>query len=579
MATLFKKFVTRPMPAGAKVVTRTVKGELKRFAQWTDRKGKRRTAELTEAGDRIKTEAKTWTAKYRDGEGIVREVATGCRDKDAAMSRLQELTRRAEKVRGNILTAEESRTVDHQQTPLAEHFEAYLAWLGNQRGKGKRKRVSPEHITNKKRELYRLARDCRLRLLRDITRDRLESWVSDCLTSAEVDLAARTLNAHVASMKSFCNWCVDTGRLVVNPIGRMSMLDETSNQKRPRRALTEDELSRLLLVARLRPVAEYGRKTRRKTKDENPTGRRTWIKEPLNVANIRESHQRGLNALDGSPDRRSELERLGKERVMLYKTLCLTGLRKGELASITVGHVSLDSDPPFIQVDVEAEKSGDIATIPLRPDLADELREWLNQKRTSRLKECGDVIAIRDEPLALSEPLFYVPAGLIRILDKDLAAAGIAKVDERGKSVDVHAMRHTFGSMLSAAGVAPRVAQEAMRHSDIQLTMRNYTDPKLLDIAGAVERLPALNADGTTTETAAATGTDDAVRMVAPTVAPDSGKPSKSESVTVNPGKVAGSDADTTKPRKTLGFTGFSEERVTEFEPATNSLGSCHSAN
>ena len=57
--------------------------------------------------------------------------------------------------------------------------------------------------------------------------------------------------------------------------------------------------------------------------------------------------------------------------------------------------------------------------------------------------------------------LFTVPAALVRILDRDLVAAKIArrvrvdgggridKRDERGRTVDVHALRHTFGTLLS----------------------------------------------------------------------------------------------------------------------------------
>jgi len=68
----------------------------------------------------------------------------------------------------------------------------------------------------------------------------------------------------------------------------------------------------------------------------------------------------------------------------------------------------------------------------------------------------------------------------------------IDKRDERGRTVDVHALRHTFGTLLSRGGVAPRTAQAAMRHSTINLTMNTYTDPKLLDVAGALEALPSL---------------------------------------------------------------------------------------
>jgi len=34
-----------------------------------------------------------------------------------------------------------------------------------------------------------------------------------------------------------------------------------------------------------------------------------------------------------------------------------------------------------------------------------------------------------------------------------------------------------------------------MRHSIIDLTMNVYTDPRLLDVSGAVEALPRLNVD------------------------------------------------------------------------------------
>ncbi len=77
-----------------------------------------------------------------------------------------------------------------------------------------------------------------------------------------------------------------------------------------------------------------------------------------------------------------------------------------------------------------------------------------------------------------------------RRFDADIQAAGIPKTDQRSRVVDIHALRHTFGTHLSAAGVHPRTAMAAMRHSRIELTMNLYTDPVLLDVAGAVEALP-----------------------------------------------------------------------------------------
>ncbi len=92
----------------------------------------------------------------------------------------------------------------------------------------------------------------------------------------------------------------------------------------------------------------------------------------------------------------------------------------------------------------------------------------------------------------MDEPLFSVPRNLIKSFNLDLAAVDIPKEDERGRTVDLHALRHTFGTHLSKNGVAPCTAQAALRHSSLDLTMparrpsrgNVYTDPSLLDVAG-----------------------------------------------------------------------------------------------
>jgi hypothetical protein len=106
------------------------------------------------------------------------------------------------------------------------------------------------------------------------------------------------------------------------------------------------------------------------------------------------------------------------------------------------------------------------------------------QKRAERVQ--GD-LASADAPL-------FPQAALLQasLLDRDLVAAGVAECDDRGRTVDIHALRHTYGSLLSAGGVAPRTVQAAMRHSSIDLTMNVYTDPRVLDVAAAMDSLPSL---------------------------------------------------------------------------------------
>jgi integrase len=185
-------------------------------------------------------------------------------------------------------------------------------------------------------------------------------------------------------------------------------------------------------------------------------------------------------------------ERLGRERALIYKTLVLTGLRKNELAAITVGQLELDGPCPYAVLHAADEKNRQGSNIPLRADLVADIREWLAEKLVVLHREAIRRGQVPPDALASDTPVFTMPAGLVRILDRDLKLAGIPKRDARGWAVDVHALRHTFGTLLSKGNVAPRTAQAAMRHSSLDLTMNVYTDPQLLDVAGALERLPEL---------------------------------------------------------------------------------------
>src|SRR5262249_35997282 len=159
----------------------------------------------------------------------------------------------------------------------------------------------------------------------------------------------------------------------------------------------------------------------------------------------------------------------GRERALIYKTLVLTGLRKGELASLTVGQLDLTPGAEYLQLDAADEKNRQGNAVPLRADLAADLRNWLSGKLAVRQAQAhseGRPVPIR---LPADTPVFKVPTSLRLSLDRDLKAAGIPKRDDRGRTVDVHAMRTTFGTLMSKAGVAPRTAQAAMRHSDIKL--------------------------------------------------------------------------------------------------------------
>jgi len=55
-----------------------------------------------------------------------------------------------------------------------------------------------------------------------------------------------------------------------------------------------------------------------------------------------------------------------------------------------------------------------------------------------------------------------------------------------GRRADLHALRMAYGANLTVSGASPRVVMELVRHSDIKLTMKIYTDVALLPLADAV---------------------------------------------------------------------------------------------
>ncbi len=166
------------------------------------------------------------------------------------------------------------------------------------------------------------------------------------------------------------------------------------------------------------------------------------------------------------------------QRAAVYLVALQTGLRRAELQRLTVADFVLDAPKPFVRVPASIAK---------------------NRKETSLWLREEVVAAVRSVLPETAMPFERVFAGMVPRLPRfkqDLELAGIPFLDTEGRRVDLHALRVTFGTNLSVAGVAPRVAMELMRHSDIKLTMKIYTDGSQLPTAAAVASLPAFTLPG-----------------------------------------------------------------------------------
>ncbi len=178
-----------------------------------------------------------------------------------------------------------------------------------------------------------------------------------------------------------------------------------------------------------------------------------------------------------------------------------------------------------------------------------------------------------------------------------MKVGGIPPREDLNRVVDVLGFRHTFCTKLRRAGVPLRIAQAAMRHSDPKLTANIYTDPELLDVAGAVNALSSLSLDAEpvripqeqglqaegTTNTAFSCEAGDS--SLAPRLAPIRCKPSHlgsisgKKAVRVLKGEQAAGVAVTPCDCAHLAEAGNMGqekrvERETGIEPATFSLGS-----
>ena len=181
---------------------------------------------------------------------------------------------------------------------------------------------------------------------------------------------------------------------------------------------------------------------------------------------------------------------------MLYRLALETGLRAGEIRSLTAKSFEFAKEGAFVTVSAAYSKRRREDRAPLRPGFAQEVRAWL-----------------RDRPK--QGPVMAMPpsTGLAAMLRADLDAARIAWIDAsssdddradrersdmlvyrdaRDRVADFHALRHTFISTLARAGVAPKTLQSLARHSTITLTLDRYAHDEESAAMEAVSALPDL---------------------------------------------------------------------------------------
>jgi hypothetical protein len=121
----------------------------------------------------------------------------------------------------------------------------------------------------------------------------------------------------------------------------------------------------------------------------------------------------------------------------------------GESISTCFNRWRLDGRTAYAEFDAADEKNREGNAVQIRDDLAADLRAWLADK----LALLHQAIARRaDEPIPSRLPaesrFCVVQKELVKFLNRGLKLTGISKEDGRGRTIDVHAQRATFSTLL-----------------------------------------------------------------------------------------------------------------------------------
>jgi len=330
---------------------------------------------------------------------------------------------------------------------LTEHVDDFIASL-------KAKERAKKHVKHVKSTLLRIFDECEFNYWSNISANRLEYYLAGLRECEEI--SARTFNHKLKTVKQFCTWMVKNGKATESPVGYLECLNEETDKRLIRRALEPDEIRYLLKT----------------------------IEKAL--------PQSGME---------------GYERSLLYRLACETGLRAEEIRSLCVSSFNLFRKTLTVKAAYSKRKREDV--LPLRPDTALELQEHFKSKHSNALafnvpEKTGKMIK---KDLKLARDKWVKEAKDSPREHKRRLESDFLKIESDRGTVDFHGLRHTTGSLLADAGVHPKVAQEIMRHSDINLTMSTYTHVLRGRESEAVAALPDFSIPHE--ETKLATGTYD----------------------------------------------------------------------
>ena len=443
---VFKPTYPCPIPDRVKIH----KHNGRKYINIKDHNGRKVEAYLTKDGMSYLRPQRNWAGRYRDYYNIRRTV-TLCQDKEASNTALNELVKnigllRAGRaipplneispiIRDKVQEAlrdsgQETKGDQLSRKPLKVLCKMYLE---DMKASGR----TVKHLKEAERCLNAVIKECDFQYLKDICQPPVKEFINK---KKALGLSDRTVNVYVDRIRYFCNWAMRNRLLSSDPFVDFVRLDENTNRVREARSLRPDEVDKLLDAAYTRPIK---------------------AKEKAGYKKIKTST---IN----------KLSLLGEERRLAYALMLYTGLRVNETRQLIWADVNLKEK--FVRVRPTTTKNSKATTLPLHSYLIELLKEWKLKHPYS--KQNDRIVKIPSSNSAF-----------LKVLNRDLEYAGIEKTDELGRVIHLHALRHSFASLLARQGVHPHVLQSLARHSDIKTTMNLYTHVLRGDDVSAIESL------------------------------------------------------------------------------------------
>ena len=274
-----------------------------------------------------------------------------------------------------------------------------------------------------------------------------------------IALSGKSRKHYVGALKSFAQWMQKDGRASDNPLAHLS-IGGSMEKRHERRALEPDELRFLLRVTGVGP------------------------------------HRYNMT---------------GAARAVLYRLAAETGLRAGELRTLTRASFVLDDGEPSVILPGANTKNRQDANIALRLDTAADLRAHLSDMLPGAVAFTmpvkGHVAEMLKADLSDARVAWIGEAMTLDERAERERTSFLAYRDDAGRVCDFHSFRVTTATMLIAGGTDVRTAMDVMRHSTPTLTLGVYAKRLRGSERDAIANLPDLRSDPASETRQRATGT------------------------------------------------------------------------